>query len=631
MAVMSPQSFATRIDQLIAVLVVGNLGWVTWHLGGFLIEGMAVAYPVMLLTLVLVVLRWSVIDPTGWPVMWWLPLPMLVWVIIHVSGLAEVPGRAMLHGLHVGWGAGAFWVGLQMGRCRAARPILGYGVCGIILTAVGIAVYQRVGDSSWLPLDREQSKYFLGRSSGPFGSPNNFAAWLAVLLPLVLAGITTRKRLSRGLRWMPGLVAGLTILGILLTLSRGVGLAMIVVGMTWLITRHEIAWSRRLSAFLGLLFLGFFVGWGAYQISPEVRQRWDSFVENGGERTRPHMWHIAHELWQGRPWTGNGGGSFGALLEIHRPEGLWETPEYAHSDYLETLNDYGIVGGLLSFGVVLAVIYWGLQRQRRSRGECAEKDEWIRAIPWGLAVMGLAIGIDFHLQSPSIFFVVGGLGGIWLGGMELHKISSRDFFTFNRRTRIVAVSLLGLALAIGLTSLWLVPVYTAESLRFWARERINDLPKPSVPEDLHRESAVAEAFLDRATKLNPENDRAWSDLSYAISLQGYKNPEGSRALGERAEIAARRALAGSEMVAEYWIRLGVALDLQGRWGEAGLAFGRAVNLAPRQPVVWYYQGFHLSLKPMMHEMAKAALATCLRLDPWYDEAKLLKAALEGSP
>lgn len=631
MAVKSPQSIATRVDQLIAVLLVGNLGWVTWHLGGFMPGPLAVAYSMMLLALALVVLRWSVIDPMGWPAMWWLPVPMLIWVGLHVGGLAEVPGRAILHGLHVGWGAAAFWVGLHLARGGAVRPILGYGVGGVILGAVGLAVYQRVGDPSWLPMAREQSKYYLGRSSGPFGNPNNFAAWLAVMLPIALAGVAGRKRLPPGMRWWPGLVAGLAMLGIVLTLSRGVGLALLVVGTGWLITRREISWIRRVSAICALVLLGALVGWGAYQVSPEVQQRWDSFVENGGERTRPHMWHIANELWQERPWTGNGGGSYGALLEKHRPEGLWETPEHAHNDYLNTLSDYGIVGGLLSFGFVFASIVWGVRIQRGVRIGLVEEAMWIRAIPWGLMVMGLTIVIDYHLQSSAVLLVVAAVGGLWLGSLSSAKPSQPSIFTFNKRTGILAMSLFVLGGA-GLASWrWVVPVYASESLRFQARERIDDLDGEVIPARVHREAAVAQIALSRATELNSKSDRAWADLSYAISLQGYKNPAASFALGEQAEVAARLALAGSETVAEYWIRLGVALDLQGRWGEAGLAFGRAIRLAPRQPVVWYYQGFHLSLKPMMHEMAKAALATCLRLDPWYDEAKLLKAALEGSP
>ena len=60
---------------------------------------------------------------------------------------------------------------------------------------------------------------------------------------------------------------------------------------------------------------------------------------------------------------GKGGGSFDALLEKHRPEGLWETPKYAHNDYLNTLMEYGVIGWVLGFGVAIGTIVWGVRRR----------------------------------------------------------------------------------------------------------------------------------------------------------------------------------------------------------------------------------------------------------------------------
>ena len=426
-------------------------------------------------------------------------------------------------------------------------------------------------------------------------------------------------------------VALAAVLGIGLSLSRGVGLAWYLVGLSWLLTRRTLTLKLRGLMAVGVVGLSALGGWGAYQISPEVRQRWDSFVEHGGERTRPHMWHIAAELWQERPWMGKGGGSFDALLEKHRPEGLWETPKYAHNDYLNTLMEYGVIGWVLGFGVAIGTIVWGVRpRAHQAPGKIEACDSRI-TIPWGWGVLGLGLLIDFHLQLPAILWLVGLVGGLWLADICTLTAKGLPFFTFIKRP---ARTGLGAVLAVGLIFLGMGsarPIYESASHRYLAREMMDDIPPNSSPRELWEQAARAENLLQSAVVLNSENDQAWADLSYAISLQGFKNPSQASALGVRAEKAARRALAGSEEVAEYWVRLGVALDLQGRWGEAGPALGRAVRLAPRQPVIWYYQGFHLSLKPMMHEMAKAALATCLRLDPWYDEAKLLKASLERSP
>src|SRR5690606_8895199 len=126
-------------------------------------------------------------------------------------------------------------------------------------------------------------------------------------------------------------------------------------------------------------------------------------------------------------------------------------------------------------------------------------------------------------------------------------------------------------------------------------------------------------------------DQAWSDLSYALA-QGIRLELGDTAVAVvEAEAAARRAIALGGEVAEHWLRLGVALDVQNRWEEAGLAFGRAVTLAPTNAIVWYYQAYHFSLRPVARPFLRAALATCLRLDPYLPEGNALRAALPSTP
>jgi hypothetical protein len=87
------------------------------------------------------------------------------------------------------------------------------------------------------------------------------------------------------------------------------------------------------------------------------------------------------------------------------------------------------------------------------------------------------------------------------------------------------------------------------------------------------------------------------------------------ALGQSAESAAERALALSRVCHEFWIRRGVARDLQGRWTEASDDFLMAVKLAPANTWAWYYYAAHLSRVYAARETADAAAAFSLRLDP----------------
>ena len=101
-------------------------------------------------------------------------------------------------------------------------------------------------------------------------------------------------------------------------------------------------------------------------------------------------------------------------------------------------------------------------------------------------------------------------------------------------------------------------------------------------------------------------------------------------LGRKAEETAGRALALSEVVPEFWLRRGVALDMQGRRFEAGEDFVQALALAPANAHVWFYEAYHLGLNPSDMAMALAATDFCLRLDPGNREAQSLRQRLASS-
>lgn len=609
---------ARWIDRLIALLWVSNLAWVTWQLGGVLPGTMVVGIPWAFGLAGWVALRWWVIEPTGAPGGWWYPLPLLAWVGGHMLGLAELPGKAWLHGWH-GWsGLAAFWVGLHVARDRELWRLTLAGVGMVALGVVAAAIYQRGIDAAWLPMERTQADQFLGRSAGTFGYPNAMAAWLAMVLPIALAlAWGADSGLTKGWRMLAGIVAIAALGGVGLSYSRGVFLVLgLVSAVVWLWQGRGSAGSRIGVVTAGGVILLALMWWG-YQNNPQIQQRVDSLVEHRGERTRPLLWGIAIDLWQERPWVGYGGGSYDELMELHRPEGLWESASYAHNDYLNGLSDYGVIGGLLAAAVLLLVIRrrWCLNPPRPGIGA-------------GLLVILLAVGLDFHLQFPAVWWLFAFLLGGWIAAASR---APRVNFTKSKQTVRVWW---GAATA---TACWVLPValavapLQAEELRWKARESLDKLDGEGRGDRIRPVAGEAVDALRRAVALDPANEQIWRDLSYALSLQVFGQPDRQVETGIEAEEAAREALLASELVAEHWIRLGVALDMQGRWAEAGPAFGRAIRLAPRQPVAWYYQGFHLSLKPATHELAKAALATCLRLDPWYDEAKLLKAELERTP
>jgi len=154
-------------------------------------------------------------------------------------------------------------------------------------------------------------------------------------------------------------------------------------------------------------------------------------------------------------------------------------------------------------------------------------------------------------------------------------------------------------------------------------------PNPSLNEQRETLTAAAVAFSD-AVALDSGNAQAWADRAYVTELWAHVAPARMNELGKEAEVAAGEALARSLDVPEFWIRRGVALDMQGRWNEAGGAFIKALELAPINSTVWYYHAYHLSLNEIAKPLARAAIESSLRLDPSSRSAIALRSRLTST-
>jgi len=622
-----PRSLAL-LESLQVAILAANLAWTTLCLGGYRPETMVVtsALTALLLAVHLVtrVLHAAVLP--RWHPWGWLPLPFLVYAAANAAWVTPVRWL----GWHDWWWwaqlVAVYAVTLNLADRGRATRWLGGALAVVAFVAVVLAAYQVFVRPDWLMLGRQQAEQFIGRASGPFGIPNSLAALLLLVLPPAVA-LALHAGVGAVPRVIAGYLAAVFTFGLVLTASRGAWLALVAVVLAAPLVLGRRSWGWRLRRVgLAVLLVGA-LGATAYVTLPTLRTRFVTMVHESGEWTRPIMWRGAWGLFTAHPVWGSGAGSYNVLFERHRPPGFQMDAQWAHNDYLNTLSDYGAVGFGLFFGAVAATAILGW-RQVRRRGWGAENSTFDGAHLWrgvalGLVAFGLQLGVDFHLKIPALAMALAVVSALLVRRIR-PPVAASESGAWRATQRVVAaLAAVGvIAGAVGIA----YPHYKAEALRYGARQAIDKLA--ALPIEAYRDALPGpRADLARALAIDPSNAQAWADASYGTALWAHVEPERTLELGHQAETLASRALVLAAVVPEFWLRHAVALDMQNRWVEAGDSCIKAMDLAPHHAAVWYHYAYHLSLDPTGIPQARAALAICLRLDPAYGPAQVLRQQL----
>lgn len=610
------------------LLLGGNLAWTTLTLGGYRPEARVVTYSLTGALLVTYLLTgawerrtWRTLHPAAWAL-----VPFLAYAGLNVAILSPVPWLGWLDWL--GWAnlGITFWVILNGIRSGPTRRALFLVLTLLGLSAVALGCYQRFVQPDWLMLGRQQADQFVGRASGPFGIPNSLAGFLILLLPAT--GALAWRGTAAGRVWWSWVTAVL-VFGLFLTVSRGAWLAVMVALVAWPLVASRQSWSRRLviaaAALTGLTL----VVAVAYWVSPQTRTRLERLVTDSGELSRPILWRGAWQLWRADPVVGTGAGTFNILFERHRPAGFVDEPQWAHNEYLNTLSDYGAIGFGLALGAVAWAARWRRQRRTVVRtttvGGAFDAPAVFAGLGVGCLAFALQMAVDFHLKIPALGMAVAVVAALALGRSSETSVAADDSPTTGRRWGWSAA-----AVAVAIALVVLVRWQQAEALRYDARERLDRVtraPGESPMDDVRQ----AETGLRRAVSLWPVHGGAWSDLAHALQIHAYFDATRSRELAGPAVAAARRALAISDVVPESWLRLGIALEMQGHRSDALAAFEQALRLAPRSAVGWYYYADQLSRDTKARDAALRAIATCLSLDPGNAPAEALRMKLSPLP
>lgn len=237
-----------------------------------------------------------------------------------------------------------------------------------------------------------------------------------------------------------------------------------------------------------------------------------SHLASGGGGGRYQFWSAAVDAFEEEPIRGVGGGGYEAAWARNAPFAY--SIQNAHSLYLETLAELGLIGGILLFGFFGVCVAAGLSgRRRRELGAC-------------LAVLAAALtsaAIDWTWQLPAVFapaIIVCGL----LAGPALRDESSPAGVTLPSGGWVLAARLTGAAAAIA--------VICASAVLLLASDRLEASREASVAGDY---AASLQAARD-ATAIAP-----WSAAAYlqeGLLLEGLGAPrEAIKAVREATERA----------------------------------------------------------------------------------------------
>ena len=170
----------------------------------------------------------------------------------------------------------------------------------------------------------------------------------------------------------------------------------------------------------------------------DARQRL-TVISNSG---RVNQWRVALDAFKAQPLHGNGAGTYSNLWNRDRRETVQVLD--AHSLYIETLGELGIVG-LALIATVLVAILAGLAWRLRGRGRPASA-----AVLAATAAWALHAGVDWDWELVAVSVWVFGLAGIALARDPASAPRSRPL---PRLLRLVAA--IGcLVLAISPAALW---------------------------------------------------------------------------------------------------------------------------------------------------------------------------------
>lgn len=453
-------------------------------------------------------------------------------------------------------------------------------------------------ESLWFPFGSSERLHlhYAPRWQGTYGCPNHFVSLLVMAAAAALS-LGSFSRLTWPLRIVLFYLAGMMAIGVAYSGSRGGWLAFVVMVITLVIFGIRYGMLRWwLPVVSSLVFLLFFAG--LFGTSQAVRDRvadFGSTMGGLGRYVRIQLDRDALHIARDYPVWGTGPGTFVFVHPRYQADDFSFKAVLTHDDYLNCLDDYGLVGLGLALFFVCAVT---LKFLGRLRVDSRWQDRVLVATGFG-AWMALLVHswVDFNMHIPANALLFFALVGLALGRLPMSELAFAHWSTWSLAPlgRLLGGVLVLLSIAFGIE----VGRTTLSDLAY---ERASTAALTAPTED-----SIEQA--QRALRFDPGNSQALVLLGdlYRYRASRQHDIEGRVREGQLALNAYQRAFKTNTLDDTVQARMGMTYDVMRRYPEAFFCYSAAVKAQPYNGQFWNVLGNHYWQRGLLAKAEQAYL------------------------
>jgi O-antigen ligase len=528
---------------------------------------------------------WSVLLFTGYTVVRWLTSP------------AEYLSRIEMIDV-VGY-AGIFLT------CRygmANRRFAVFLLYLLVLLGLGETIFGYYLDNNldWFPFGPTETNqlHYAPRWIGTYGFPNGYGSLLVMAIGAALSLVAFSK-----LQWPVRIVilylALMMMIAVVYSASRGSWIALaaaIIALVIWGLRHGTLRWWLPVTA-AALLFA---VAVVLFSFSTVARARYNELVDliNSGnldtyvrvELARDAL-HIAHDY----PAFGTGPGTFKYVHPRYQDATFAFQAELTHDDYLNCLDDYGLIGFALAMLFVAAVT---LKFFRPLDVDNRWQDRVVVATGFA-AWMALLVHsfVDFNMHIPANARMLFALTGLALARFKEEERLIKNWSTLSVAPlgRLPGIALCLLSFAFGA---YVIKCELSDSLYEDISARSDIIP-----------TTESIATVQKALAYDSTNGYA---LKFLGDLHRYRasrqtDMDGRLAEGQLALEAYKKALAANPYDDTITARMGRTYDVMRRFPEAYFCYNSALSNQPYNGEFWFRLGNHYWVRGMLEKAEEAFL------------------------